>query len=167
MSPVTGTDPFVGREREMAELTVALEGALEGRGGLVMLVGEPGIGKTRLTEELAKIARDRGVLVATGACYEGGSTPPYWPWTQAIRSLLTEPSEAILNALNPRAAVIAEIVLEIKNVLPDLAPAPEIDPEQARFRLFDLVTSFMNEVASSQPKVVVLDDLHWDDSSTQ
>ena len=76
----------------MAELTTALDGALEGHGGLVMLVGEPGIGKTRLTEELTAVARDRDALVAWGACYEDGGTPPYWPWTQAIRSLLTEPS---------------------------------------------------------------------------
>ena len=68
--------PFVGRVQEMAELKVALDDALVGRGGLVMLVGEPGIGKTRLTEELTASARDRGALVAGGACYEGGSTPP-------------------------------------------------------------------------------------------
>ena len=68
MSHANDTDPFIGREREMAELTAELEGALEGRGGLVMLVGEPGIGKTRLTEELTADARDRGVLVAWGVC---------------------------------------------------------------------------------------------------
>ena len=129
MPSVTGTDLFVGREREMAELTAAFEGALDGRGGLVMLAGEPGIGKTRLTEELTEVARDRGALVTSGACYEGGSAPPYWPWTQAIRSLLTEPAGAVLNALGPRAAVIAEIAPEIRDVVPDMQPAPEVDPE--------------------------------------
>ena len=166
MLPATGTDPFIGREREMAELTAALDSALEGRGGLVMLVGESGIGKTRMTEELEAVARDRGARVTWSACYEGGSAPPYWPWTQAIRSLLTEPSEAILTALDARAAVIAEIVPEIRDILPDLEPAPEMDPGQARFRLFDSVTSFLNDAARSQPMVVVLDDLHWADRSS-
>ena len=150
----------------MAELTTALDDALEGRGGLVMLAGEPGIGKTRLTEELMVIAKDRGALVAWGACYEGGSVPPYWPWTQAIRSLLTQPSEAILTALDARAAVIGEIVPEIRDMLPDVEPALEVDPGQARFRLFDSVTSFLSETAASQPLVIALDDLHWADQST-
>ncbi|MCH8909878.1 MAG: AAA family ATPase [Chloroflexi bacterium] len=158
--------PFVGRVQEMAELTVALDDALDGRGGLVMLVGEPGIGKTRLAEELEVVARDRGARVVWGASYASGGAPPYWPWTQVIRSLLTEPSEAILTALGPRAAAIAEIVPEIRDVLPDLQPAPEVEPEQARFRLFDSVTSFLGEVAATQPMVVVLDDLHWADQST-
>ncbi|MCH8229565.1 MAG: AAA family ATPase [Chloroflexi bacterium] len=158
--------PFVGRVQEMAELKVALDDALVGRGGLVMLAGEPGIGKTRLTEELTAIAKDRGALVAWGACYEGGSAPPYWPWTQVIRSLLTEPSVAVMNALETRGAVIADIVPEIDDMLPDMQPAPEVDPTQARFRLFDSVTSFLNEVAISQPVILVIDDLHWADRST-
>jgi predicted ATPase len=84
-------DRFVGRDREFGELTNSLDGALAGNGGLVMLVGEPGIGKTRLTEELGRVALERGALVGMGACYDGGSTPPYWAWTQVIRSLLVNP----------------------------------------------------------------------------
>jgi DNA-binding CsgD family transcriptional regulator len=164
-SSISG-DPFVGREREMAELTEALDDTLEGRGGLIMLMGEPGIGKTRLMEELTAVARSRGTLVAWGASYEAGGTPPYWPWIQAIHSLLAEPSEAILGALNPRAAVIAELVPEIGNIIPGLQSAAQVDSEQARFRLFDSVASFLGEVASSQPMVVVLDDLHWADRSS-
>ena len=158
--------PVIGRERELADLAAALDSAIEGRGGLVMLVGEPGIGKTRLAEELTAVARDRGALVAWGNCFEGGSTPPFWPWVQAIRSLLTEPSDATRSALDARAAVIAEIVPEIADITPGLKPAPELDPEQGRFRLFDSVTSFLNELATSKPLVVVLDDLHWADRST-
>jgi predicted ATPase len=70
-------------------------------------------------------------------------------------------------ALNATAGVIAEIVPEVENVLPDLEPAPEVEPEQARFRLFNSVTSFLNEVAASQPLVIVLDDLHWADRATR
>jgi len=166
MPPAIDADLFVGREREMAELTTALDGALVGQGGIAMLAGEPGIGKTRLIEELATLAGNRGALVVLGACYEGGSAPPYWPWTQVIRSLVTEPSDAVLKSLGPRAGVIAELVPEIVNLFPDLERAPVVDPEQARFRLFDSVASFLSEIAISQPMVVVLDDLHWADRST-
>ena len=76
---------FVGRQREMAELTAALDHALFGHGQLVMLVGEPGIGKTRTAQELASQAAARGAQVLWGWCYEEEGAPPYWPWVQPIR----------------------------------------------------------------------------------
>ena len=72
----------------------------------------------------------------------------------------------MLNALETRAAVIAEVVPEIEDMLPDLESAPELDPAQARFHLFDSVTSFLDEISTSQPTILVLDDLHWADRST-
>jgi len=71
---------FVGRNQEMAQLEAALDDALSGQGRLVMLVGEPGIGKTRTAQELAVLAEQRGALVLWGRCYEGEGAPPYWPW---------------------------------------------------------------------------------------
>ncbi|MEE2928252.1 MAG: ATP-binding protein [Chloroflexota bacterium] len=71
---------FVGRQRELAELTAALDDALSGEGRLFMLVGEPGIGKTRTTQELASYAEQQGAQVFWGRCYEEEGTPPYWPW---------------------------------------------------------------------------------------
>ncbi|MEE8045326.1 MAG: AAA family ATPase, partial [Dehalococcoidia bacterium] len=166
MAQGTVTDFFIGREREISELTASLERALEGNGGLVMLAGEPGIGKTRLTEEIVTLANDREVRAAWGACYEGGATPPYWPWTLAIRSLLSDPGDAVLTALQPRAAIIAEIVPEITDIVSDLPSLPDLAPEQARFRLFDSITSFLTEISASQPLVLVLDDLHWADRTS-
>ena len=77
---------FVGRQREMVELKACLEDALSGRGRLVTLVGEPGIGKTRTAQELATYAGLRGAQVLWGRSYEEQGVPPYWPWVQAIRS---------------------------------------------------------------------------------
>ena len=77
---------FVGRERELAELTRSLEDAISGRGRLFLLTGEPGIGKSRLAEELARHARDRGALVLIGRCWEAGGVPAFWPWVQSLRS---------------------------------------------------------------------------------
>ena len=73
---------FVGRQRELAELTAALDDALSGEGRLFMLVGEPGIGKTRTTQELASYAEQQGAQVFWGLCYEEEGTPPYWPWVR-------------------------------------------------------------------------------------
>src|SRR5919106_6309058 len=79
---------FVGRQREMSELKAALEEALSGQGRLVMLVGEPGIGKTRTARELAAYAEAQGVQVLWGRCYEEAGAPPYWPWIQPLRSYI-------------------------------------------------------------------------------
>ena len=124
---------FVGRERELAELTTALEDALSGRGRLVMLVGEPGIGKTRTAQELATVAETRGAQVLWGRC---------------------------------GAADIAEIVPGIRGKLTDLETPPALEQEQARFRLFDSITTFLKNAAQRQPLILVLDDLHWADRSS-
>ena len=77
---------FVGRQREMGELKACLEDALSGRGRLVTLVGEPGIGKTRTAQELATYAGLRQAQVLWGRCYEGEGAPPYWPWVRWTQS---------------------------------------------------------------------------------
>src|SRR5918999_2487935 len=81
---------FVGRQREIGELKVILENALSGQGQLLMLVGEPGIGKTRTAQELAAAAELRGALVLWGWCYEEAGAPPYWPWVQVLRVLVQQ-----------------------------------------------------------------------------
>src|SRR5947207_13203071 len=79
---------LVGRAAELDELAVALGDAAEGRGGLFVLSGEPGIGKTVLADALAARARGEGALVVWGRCWEGGGAPAYWPWVQVIRACL-------------------------------------------------------------------------------
>src|SRR5437879_6495825 len=79
---------FVGRQRELAELRAGLEDAVSGRGRFFLVVGEAGIGKTRLVEELAGDAVQPGGFVFWGRCWEGEGAPPYWPWVQVIRAYL-------------------------------------------------------------------------------
>src|SRR4051794_30358847 len=79
--------PFVGRARELEELRALLEETGEGRGRLCLLSGEPGIGKTRLMQELSREAAERGWRAAAGRCWEEGGAPVYWPWIQAVRAL--------------------------------------------------------------------------------
>ena len=158
---------FVGRQQEMAELTAALGESMSGQGRLVMLVGEPGIGKTRTAQELAALAEARGAQVLCGRCYEEEGAPPYWPWVQIMRNYVQQAGAELLTAeMGPGAADIAEIVLEIKGKLPDLETPPALEPEQARFRLFDSITTFLKNAAQSKPLMLVLDALHWADRSS-
>jgi len=151
----------------MDALKAALEDALSGRGRLTMLVGEPGIGKTRTAEELASYAETRGAQVHWGWCYEGEGAPPYWPWLQVIRSYVQQvDSRRLRSELGPGAADIAEISLEARQKLPGLAVPTPLAPEQARFRLFDSITRFLNNASKNQTLVIVLDDLHWADRSS-
>ena len=156
---------FVGRQREMGELKACLEDALSGRGRLVTLVGEPGIGKTRTAQELATYAGLRSAQVLWGRCYEEQGIPPYWTWVQAIRSYVRERDpEQLRSEMGAGAADIAEVVSDLKERLPDLKPLPALDsPEQARFRLFDSISAFLRSASQKQPLVLVLDDLHWAD----
>ncbi|MEK6304460.1 MAG: protein kinase [Acidobacteriota bacterium] len=155
---------FIGREQETKELRVALHETVSGKGHLFMLVGEPGSGKTRMTEQLATYARLCNAQVLTGSCYEGEGAPAFWPWLQIVRSYAQElEPEKLLSIMGPGAADIAQVVSEIRERLPELPPPPTLEPEQARFRLFDSVTTFLKNASKLQPLVVILDDLHWAD----
>lgn len=155
---------FIGREQETKQLHVALNETLAGKGHLFMLVGEPGSGKTRMTEQLATYARLCNAQVLSGSCYEGEGAPAFWPWLQIIRSYAQELApEKLQSIMGPGAADIAQVVSEIRERLPDLPPPPPLEPEQARFRLFDSVTTFLKNASKLQPLVVILDDLHWAD----
>ena len=155
---------FVGRQQEMGELKACLEDALSGRGRMVTLVGEPGIGKSRTAQELATYAGLRSAQVLWGRCYEQQGAPPYWPWVQAIRSYVrdVEPDQ-LRSEMGACAEDIAEIVSDVRERLPGLRAPPQLEPEQARFRLFDSITAFLKSVSRRKPLVLVLDDLHWAD----
>ena len=135
---------FVGRKREMGELRAAMEESMAGRGRLVMLLGEPGIGKTRTAQELVSHAQGRGAQVYWGRCYDESGAPPYWPWVQAIRDYVQQATPGRLQAeIGPGAADIAVIVPDIDAKLPSLPLPPALEPEQARFRLFDSIPTFL------------------------
>ena len=155
---------FVGRQREIAELTAALDEALSGQGRIVMLAGEPGIGKTRTAQELTALAETAGAMVLWGWCYEEEGAPPYWPWVQAIRAYVQQCDAGQLRTeMGHGAANIADVIPEIHDKITDLKPPPAVEPEAARFRLFDSIATFLKSVAQSQPLMLVLDDIHWAD----
>ena len=129
---------FVGRQWEMAELRAALNDAPTGYGRLIMLAVEPGIGKTRTAQEFAALAEERRAQVLWGRCYEEEEALPHSPWVQPMRDYVRQAgAEQITAEMGPGAANITEIIVEIRDELPDLETLPALEPEQARFRLLE------------------------------
>jgi len=165
-APEDGTEgSFVGRERELGELVRGLEDALDGNGRMFLLSGEPGIGKSRLIEELTRRVRDRGVEVLVGRCWEAGGAPAYWPWVQALRTYVERRDPQTLRAeLGWGAADLAQIIPELNDLYRDLPVPPTTDAEGSRFRLFEAVVSFLRAASRTKPLLLVLDDVHAADA---
>jgi transcriptional regulator with XRE-family HTH domain/tetratricopeptide (TPR) repeat protein len=152
---------FVGREREMKELLAGLDDAMSRRGRLYLLSGEPGIGKSRLAHETAMRARECGVRVAWGRCWEAGGAPAFWPWVQSLRSYIRDADPRVLQShLGSGTPFVAQILPELAEALPDVLAPPTLAPDAARFQLFDAVARFLRNTTADQPLMLVLDDLH-------
>jgi DNA-binding SARP family transcriptional activator len=158
---------LIGRERELAMLTTVLERALTGTGALVLVGGEPGIGKSRLAEALAAAADERGARVAVGRSWEAGGAPPFWPWVQALRSYLRDAEPGVLREHVARAGPeLVAILPELRELLPDLPPPGALDSPDTRFRLFESVASFLTSASRDEPLALFLDDLHAADATS-
>ena len=159
--------PYVGRKAERAEVRRLLEQAVAGRGGLVLVGGEPGVGKTRMAEEVLVEARQRGCLAITGHCYEMEGTPPFIPFVEMVeRSARIVPRAAFREALGDAAAEVARLVPELRQLFPDLPAPVELPPEQQRRYLFNNFLGFLERAARATPHALLIDDLHWADEST-
>src|SRR3954452_24537461 len=161
----SGELPLLGRGRELSELMAAFADARAGRGGLVLISGDPGIGKTRLARTLGDQARDAGAVVALARGWDGGGAPSYWPWLQVVRAVAAERDDELLAAdLGAGARWVAQTAPELRERV-DLLASDEAaaESEQARFALFDAVAMFLRRVAADAPVVVLLDDLHTAD----
>jgi DNA-binding SARP family transcriptional activator len=152
----TPRSAFVGRERELAELVAGLDDVFAGRGRVFLLGGEPGIGKSRLAEELIGQARARGARVLVGRCWEAGGAPAYWPWLQSLRAYVRESDMAALRSqLGAGAADLAPIVPELGQHFPDLPEPPSPESEGARFRLFEAASALLLIATRDRPVVLV------------
>lgn len=158
---------LIDREEELAALKGALDAMLSGRGQVLLMAGEPGIGKTRLADELLVYARLRGCIALTGRCYEQEVSIPYLAIAEALREATRSmPDDRLRDALGPHAPEVVKLVPELARRIPDLAPSPPLEPSQERLRLFESVRAFIAGIARLQPVVLMLDDLHWGDAAT-
>jgi ABC-type oligopeptide transport system substrate-binding subunit/class 3 adenylate cyclase len=177
---------LVGREREMAAAREALEAAAAGSGGVLVVSGEPGIGKSRLLTELRQLfesipTEGRDPLWLEGRCVSYGESLPYWPFRDLVREWLgTGPDEAELRvriALRRNVdALFGDRTLEIYPYLgamlgvtlePEAAGRlAELSPEALQYRTFEVVRSLIQQLAADRPVVVALDDLHWADATS-
>ena len=163
--PAAAADELVGRDDQLAALEGVLAGARDGRGPVVLVAGEPGIGKTRLAEEAARRAAAAGIQVAWGRCHEGDGPPTLWPWAHVVRQLTAELAPGQLAAmLGPSAAWLGPLMPELAGPARPAGPPPLADLGAARFQLNQAVAGLLRRLADTRPLLVVVDDLHWADA---
>lgn len=163
----TAPVPLVGRESEMALLQDRCQEARQGRGGLVLISGEAGVGKTRLVEAFARQLRWQGACVLWGRCYEFERILPYQPVAEALRTVVRTMTRSELES-HP-AWVLGEVtrlVPEVLEKVPELDVTPVLRSEQERMRLFEGLARFLALLASQGQLLIVLEDLHWATEST-
>jgi hypothetical protein len=174
---------IIGRDHPAAMLRAEIERAAQSHGGLVLVTGEAGIGKTTLVTRAAEEARRHGALVLGGACWESDSAPGYWPWVQVIRGLRrgAGPEEwaavreavgggldVLLGDAATRHSTTAGHTTTVGHTTTNAGegePAGDREPADA-FRHYDAVTTALVSVSQHRPVVVILDDLHWADSAS-
>jgi DNA-binding SARP family transcriptional activator len=158
--------PFVGREAEWQLLLDHWEQASSGRGGLVFVGGEAGVGKTRLVEELGQHVQQLGHRVIRGRCYEYECALPHGLLADVLRAGLSAAGESVLERLpNWQIAELVRLAPELAERFPSL-PVLSLSAEQQQARLFEALTLFLLDLARETPLLLVLEDLHWVGDST-
>ena len=155
---------FVGRDQEFNVLRDSLDDALDKRTRIVLCEGEPGIGKTRMGQELLRLAAERDVASAWGIAVDGSGAPPYWPWRQVLRAIgkvIDLPALSVRYRLEQDLSRLAPDVFTSRD---DMSLTGETSED--RFRQFDAVSRLLRQVTLQRPFVFVLDDMHWADHAS-
>ncbi len=167
--------PFAGRQKELDALAGALGSASAGEGGVVLIHGEAGIGKTRLAREFARLAEQQGAVVLWGNCYEDEGAPPYRPWAEIVAAYLDRAGlETARLHMGDGAADLAEIAPAVRLAMPDLPTPPRIEPfsgrpeelGQMRYRLADSMERFLGAASTARPLLLVFDSLQYCDRAS-
>lgn len=153
--------PLVGRERELARGLASVEAVQQGEGRLLLLAGEPGVGKTRLAQEITLELRNRGFLVAAGSCSEARETSAFFPFIEALATLYSLAPASLRAHILQRFPYLAALLPGESLPVP-----PEPSGDGAQDRLLWSVSGFLSALAEQVPVALLLDDLHWADSSS-
>ncbi len=159
---------MVGRAAELASLTHALDDAAARSGRLFLICGEPGVGKTRLANEVATLAEARGMELMVGHCSEHEEAVAYLPFVEILENFVErgERPDRLRAALGAEGPELARLLPKLKKIVPELPRPLALPPAQARRHLFNSFFDFATRVASTRPAVMILEDLHWADDST-
>jgi len=167
-SPIEFRPRLVGREKEMAELRGYLEEAIRSRGGLVLIGGEAGVGKTRLVEELQTSAKSRNVNCLRGSCLYQDAPNPYLPFVEILETYL-ERRETVVSGFTLQGE-IDRLVSRLANLLPYAGPEPEegltLKGKEAQTQMFEAVTQLIITISKLRPLFLLLDDLQWASTTT-
>ncbi len=158
----------VGREREVATIIERLKEAANGHGSVLLMGGEPGVGKSRLMREGSRLAHAEGWQVLLGHAYDSAGMPPYLPFVEALQAYVRAcPLDGLKAQLGDDAAQVALVVPEVAQRL-ELAPGGRADAPRERYSLFESISDFLSAIAATAPAglLVCLEDLHWADEST-
>jgi DNA-binding SARP family transcriptional activator len=157
------TDALVGRQQPLSVGLAALDSAAAGRGGLLWLAGEPGIGKTRLAQEVAAAAAGRGFAVGWGRSPDNEGVPAFWPWRQVLQELSSAYPDRFPAASRHAGPDLAPLVSDGQ---PAPTPAPSVGAAQSAFLACDAASRLLVDLARERPALLLLDDLHWADPPT-
>lgn len=163
----TEPTPYIGRANERETLRTILESAVGGHGGLVLIGGPPGQGKSRLTREAGSMAERLGMVVYTGNCLDMESPPPYQPAIDHLeQAARASSSEGFRTALGVNAPEVAKLLPSLRQRYDDIPPSPDLTPEQERRYMLHGIGEFIERAANNRPMLLTYEDLHWADEST-
>jgi DNA-binding CsgD family transcriptional regulator len=167
IAPLSPPAAIVGRQRELTLVMNQYEATRHGQVHVVLLAGDPGIGKTRLLDEIARQTAQDGATTLRGGASEAEGMPPYLPFVEALsRYIQTTPLDLLRTQVAAAPQVLATLLPELITGLGELPAFAPLPSEQARFRLYEAIGMFLEAIGAPHALVLILDDLHWADTAS-
>ncbi len=158
---------LIGRASALEALDGGIASARSGKGQVIVLAGEAGIGKSRLVAEARARGAQKGLFILQGNCFEPDRSLPYAPLLDLLRVFcLGRPPEEIARELGPTAPELVKLLPELVTFLPGLIPTPSLEPEQEKRRLFQALVQSLAHLAEAHPLLIAVEDVHWSDDTS-